>query len=308
MDPTLVGESAAIITSLMWTTCSIFFAYAGRRIGALSVNAFRILMAIGLLGGTHILVLGTIIPAANNAQWLYMSLSGIIGLALGDFGYFYSLVLLGPRRGTLMMSLAAIFAAFSGYLILSEVLGFWTIIGIAITLSGVTWVILEREEASDEEPLTQKMKIFGVLLGLGGAIGQGVGLVISKYGIVDLASNPDVPLNPISATLIRMIAGGIFLWVCILLAGKLPTLIKSSKDKKGIKATFGGAFFGPFLGVWLSMVAVTYALAGVAQTLMSLMPVLVIPYVWVLYKQRTSWRGIIGAAVAIFGVAILLLL
>ena len=116
MDPTLIGETAAIITSVLWTTCSIFFAYAGKRIGALSVNAFRILMALGLLGGAHILVLGTIIPAANSSQWLYMSLSGIIGLALGDFGYFYSLVLLGPRRGTLMMSLAAIFASLSGYL------------------------------------------------------------------------------------------------------------------------------------------------------------------------------------------------
>ena len=95
-------------------------------------------------------------------------------------------------------------------------------------------MILEREENSDEEPLTQKTKIFGVLLGVCGAIGQGVGLVISKYGIVDLASNPDVPLNPISATFIRMLAAGIFLWVGIILAGKLPTLLKSRKDKKGI--------------------------------------------------------------------------
>lgn len=301
----LIGESAALITSVLWTTCSILFAYAGRRIGALSVNAFRIVMAVCMLSGAHILFLGTIIPHANNAQWFYMSLSGVIGLALGDFGYFGTLVILGPRRGTLIMSLAAAFAIISGYLILEEVLGPLTLIGIIITLAGITWVILESEELSDEQPITRKEKIYGILLGLGGATGQGVGLVISKYGMSVVADDPSVPLNPLSATLIRMIAAAIFIWIVIIIIGKFNEVIHSTEDKKGMKATLGGAFFGPFLGVWMSMVAVTYALAGVAQTLMSLMPVMVIPFVWVLYKQKTSWRGIFGAVIAIVGVSIL---
>ena len=307
MSFNLLGESAALITSVLWTTCSILFAYAGRRIGALSVNGFRILMAVGMLSGAHILFLGTIIPHANSAQWLYMSLSGVIGLALGDFGYFGTLVILGPRRGTLLMSFAAVFATISGYLILNEILGPWTLFGIIITLMGITWVILESEEQSNELPLSSKEKIVGVLLGLGGAAGQGVGLVISKYGMSVVADDPSVPLNPLSATLIRMIAAAIFIWIVIIIFGKFKKVINSAADKKGMKATFGGAFFGPFLGVTLSMVAVTYALAGVAQTLMSLMPVMVIPFVWVLYKQKTSWRGILGAVIAIVGVSILFL-
>ncbi|WP_455391925.1 EamA family transporter [[Eubacterium] cellulosolvens] len=308
MDFNLLGETAAITTSVMWTLCSILFAYAGKRIGALSVNAIRIIIALGFLGGTHILVLGTIIPQANNAQWFYMALSGIIGLALGDFGYFGTLVILGPRRGTLLMSLAAVFAVLSGIFILDEVLGLWKIIGITITLAGVTWVILEREEHSNEQPLTQKEKIWGVLLGVGGAAGQGVGLVVSKYGIVVMAGASDAPLHPLSATLIRILAASIFIWISLIVVGKLSKVLNSFKDKKALGGTFGGAFFGPFIGVTLSMVAVTYAFAGVAQTLMSLMPVMVIPVVWVLYKQKTTWRGILGAIIAICGVAILLLL
>jgi drug/metabolite transporter (DMT)-like permease len=308
MDLSLVGESAAIITSVMWTTCSILFAYAGKRIGALSVNAIRIVIALGFLGGAHILVLGTILPAANQAQWFYMSLSGIIGLALGDFGYFGTLVILGPRRGTLMMSLSAVFAVIAGLIILGEVLDPWSIVGIVVTLSGVTWVILESEESADEHPLSDKEKILGVLLGIGGAVGQGVGLVVSKYGITEVADNPSVPLDPLSATLIRMIAAAIFVWIALIVAGKLPSVISSFKDKKAISSTFGGAFFGPFLGVWLSMIAVTYALVGVAQTLMSLMPVMVIPVVWVLYKQKTTLRGLLGAVVAVIGVAIIFVL
>jgi len=305
MEQQLIGESAAILTSVMWTTCSILFAYAGKKIGALSVNAIRIIIAIGFLGAAHILLIGSIIPLANSSQWFYMGLSGIIGLALGDFGYFGTLVILGPRRGTLLMSLAAVFALISGFFILDEVIDQWTFVGIIITLSGVTWVILEREGSANEEPITDKMKLYGVLLGLGGAAGQGIGLVVSKYGMTVVADNPAEPLNPLSATLIRMIAAAIFVWVSLILLGKFRSVIDSTKNRSATAATFGGAFFGPFIGVWLSMVAVTYAIAGVAQTLMSLMPVMVIPIVWFLYRQKTTWRGFIGAIFAIVGVAIL---
>ncbi len=308
MEHQLIGETAAILTSVMWTTCSVLFAYAGKRIGALSLNAVRIVIAVGFLGSAHILLLGTIIPSANSSQWLFMSLSGIIGLALGDLGYFGALAILGPRRGTLLMSMAAVFATIAGYLILGEFLSVWNLTGIAITLLGVTWVILERDEASMEQPLTQKEKIIGILLGLGGSAGQGIGLVISKYGMVVVAEPNSDPLNPLSATLIRMIAGSIFIWLAIIIFGKLSEVRKSLSDKKAIQASAGGAFFGPFIGVWLSMIAVTYAIAGVAQTLMSLMPILIIPVIYILYKQKTTWRGILGAVIAIIGVAILFLI
>lgn len=95
------------------------------------------------------------------------------------------------------------------------------------------------------------------------------------------------------------------MWLVLVAAGKVPELRSAFKSSKGMQLTLVAAFLGPFLGVTLSMVAVTYAEAGVAQTLMSLMPVMIIPVVWFLYKQRTSWRGILGALIAVVGVAIL---
>ena len=88
---------------------------------------------------------------------------------------------------------------------------------------------------------------------------------------------------------------------------RLPEVRKALKSKKGMEQTDAGAFIGPFVGVTLSIVAVAYTQAGIAQTLMSLMPVFIIPAIWVLYKQKTSWRGMMGAIVAVIGVAILLL-
>ena len=304
LDPNIVGETAAVATSCLWTLNSLLFASAGKRIGSFSVNAYRIIMAVGLLVLAHAILLGTILPVATSGQWFWMGLSGVVGLGIGDFGYFSALVTIGPRRSVLLMALSPIFASIGAYLILGETIPTFAALGIAITLAGVIVVILESEERSGEEPVSKRLRSYGVFFALIGAIGQGVGLVLSKKGIY---LDPGVILNPLSATLIRMILGASFVWIIAVVARKLPELRRATKSKEGIRDTAAGAFIGPFMGVTLSMVAVTYASAGVAQTLMSLMPVIIIPVVWILYKQRTSLRGILGAVIAVIGVAILFL-
>lgn len=303
----LIGETAAVGTAALWTTCSILFASAGRRIGALSVNAYRILMAVALLGCAHLVVFRTLVPPAGTSQWFYLALSGVAGLALGDFGYFGALVFIGPRRGVLLMSMSPIFAAVSGYYVLGEVLAVRDVIGIAVTLAGVTWVILEKDVHSDEIPVSPRQKVYGILAGLGGSVGQGLGLVVSKYGMLHAGGDPSMALNPLSATFVRMMAATVFVWLIVTASGRLRRVLEARKDRRAITRTLAGAVTGPFAGVWLSMVAVTYAVAGIAATLMSLMPVMVIPLLWVVYRQRTSRRGMLGAAVAVAGVAILFL-
>ncbi len=305
LDSNLIGEAAAILTSCLWTFNSLLFTSAGKKIGSLSVNAYRTVIAVAFLVSAHLLFLGTVVPVATNEEWLWMGLSGIVGLGIGDIGLFAAFVIIGPRRSLLMMSLSPIFASIVAYVRLGEMISPLAIIGIVTTITGVTLVILEKEESSREGSAPKNLRNLAVILALVGAIGQGVGLVLSKKGIY---LDPNIVLNPLSATLIRMTVGALFVWTCALVAGRFSKLRQALNDKKAISHTAAGAFLGPFLGVTFSMVAVTYTQAGIAQTLMSLMPVLIIPVVWVLYKQKTSWRGILGAVVAVTGVAILLLI
>lgn len=300
------GEAAAIMVSVLWTFTSIAFTVASRRIGPLAVNMWRMLFASGLLLIAHIALLGAPLPAANSGQWVYLGLSGVIGLAIGDLGYFGSLMIIGPRRGTLLMAINPIFSAVLGALVLSELLSLWAVAGIAVTLGGVAWVVLEREENSQEPALSTGQKALGVFAGVVGSLGQGVGLVFSKYGMINAADG--APLDPLSAALIRMLAAALFFFVCITVMGRLERMGWVLTDRYGMGMTVIGTMIGPFLGVWVSMVAVSHADTGVAATLMSLMPVFVIPVVWVLYRQRTSWRGVLGAVTAFAGVAILMLL
>ncbi len=304
MDANILGETSAVVTSVLWTISSLFFTSAGRKIGSLSVNAYRTVIAVGLLAITHMALLGTVVPIATNQQWFWMGASGIIGLGIGDAGLFAAYVTIGPRRSLLVMALAPIFASIGAYLMLGEVIPEFASVGIAITLAGVIVVILEGEERSGEARISNRLKSYGVLFGLVAALGQGIGLVLAKKGI-DLY--PSTTLNPLSATLMRLILGSLFIWIVLLGVGRLSDLRRALKSRDGMSNAAAGAFIGPFLGITLSMIAVTYTETGIAQTLMSLMPVLIIPIVWVLYRQKTGWQGMLGAAIAVVGVAILFL-
>jgi len=320
MEQHLVGEIAAIVCSLFWSFCSILFTIAGNRIGVWSLNAIRMVMALCLLATAHVVLLGTLVPDANQGQWFYMGLSGVIGLSLGDLGYFGCLIYLGPRKGVLVMSTHPIVSALVGFAVLNEVLDIWSIVGMAMCMAGVAWVALEREDPEEEkagakqkgkksrpDPEAGKKRTYGIILGTAGSIGQGVGLVISKWGMINAATDIDHPLNPLSATLMRIAVAVVFFWIFVLVIKKMPEVVKGFRDRRAMTSMFGGAIFGPFLGVWLSMVAVQLALAGIAATLMSLMPIMIIPIVWILYRQKTNWRGVLGAVVAIIGVAIIFL-
>jgi drug/metabolite transporter (DMT)-like permease len=302
LDPVVIGESAAVAASFLWTASSIFFTSAGKRIGWLSINAYRTVIAIALLAVTQIIILGTVMPLASLGQWFWMGLSGIVGLGIGDSGLFAAYLTIGPRRSLLLMALAPIFAAVGAYLMLGETIPELAIVGIIITLIGVVMVILESEERSGEPWISSGLRASGVMFGLVAAGGQGVGLVLAKKGI-DLI--PGVTLNPVSATLMRLFLGALFIWVVVLVLGRMPEVLRAARNMAAIRDTAAASLVGPYLGIIFSMVAVTLTETGVAQTLLSLMPVMIIPVVWILYGQRTSWRGIMGAVVAVLGVALI---
>jgi len=303
----MIGEAAGLTTSLMWTLGSIFFAVAVKKIGAFNVNTIRIMLGCLLLGLTHIVSMGTIIPDANPKQFFFMSLSGIIGLVMGDVAYFTTLDTLGPRRAVLMLSTSPIFSVIAGYIIIDEKLSVPGLLGIAITMTGVALVLLEQEHKTGEEPLTPKAKKIGILTGLIASVSQGFGLVISKIGMVKSSGPDGKELNPLSATLIRMISATIVIWAIAFALHRAKKAVTSLSKKGVIKSILGGTMCGPFLGIWLSMIAVAHTNAGIAATLMSLMPVMVIPILYFIYHQKTSLRSIGGALVAVAGVAILLL-
>jgi len=312
----LIGNLAALGTASLWAVNSLLFAKAGKRLGAMPLSAIRIAMAVVLLVIFHTLLYGSPIPEATPMQWVIIMFSGCLGLAVGDFFYFSTLVNLGARRASLIMGSWPIFAAILAYIFLGEVLGIAIILGIVLVTVGTTWVILEKKPKDDNESKLKVNKLIqanldkkakkllklGVFTGLIGAFCQAIGYVYAKYGM-----NLDGGIDPLPTTLIRMISAMALVWIIVMALGNWKKIQTGIKDLKGMGLAFGGTFCGPFLGVWLSMIAAQATKIGIASTLMSLTPILIIPIVLIVDRERISPRSIGGAILAFLGVAILFL-
>jgi len=293
-----LGELAALATACCWVVTAMSFESAGKRVGSLAVNLIRLMLAFVFLSAFGCATRGLPVPLDAGAHnWVWLSLSGLVGFTLGDLALFRAFVLIGSRRSLLLMSLVPPMAALIGWLVLGERLTGADAVGMALTVAGVTLAIGERRP--DESGVAAHPSPVGVALGLAGALGQALGLVLSKYGMGDYSA--------FAATQIRVIAG-IFGFAALFLAiGWWPTVLAALKNGPAMKRVGLGAFFGPFLGVSLSLVSVQHITTGVAATLMATTPVLILAPAALLFKDRVSPRAIFGAALAVAGIAVLVL-
>jgi len=305
-----LGESIAIVVACSWTCTALFFEYAGKRIGSLQVNLIRLLFAGMMLGALLFLTSGHFFPIGADAKaWLWLSLSGLVGFVFGDFCLFYSYTLITSRFSQLIMTLAPPFAALFGFMLLNEQTGVMGLTGMAITLTGIAISILKRSQGSNGNMgFTLHLPLRGIVLALCGALGQGLGIVLSKKGMFYYEQSLGAAeffnnYIPFAATLIRVFTGILGFTLIILLTGRGPKLAQAVRDRRGMWATFGGSFFGPFLGVSLSLMAVRHTETGIASTIMATVPILILlPYA-IIYKQKPKWIEVAGAILCVLGVA-----
>lgn len=292
-----LGEVAALGTSICWTFTSIFFTLSGRRVGSVVVNQTRLLLAVLFLSLTHLLTQGKLLPdQANLYRWYWLGLSGMIGLVLGDGFLFQAFVMIGARRSMLLMALVPIISTLSAWLFLGERLSAVEIIAIGLAVGGVAWVVSKRE--ANGLQIDRRTYWLGILAGLAGAFGQALGLVASKQGMLG-------GFSPLSATLMRMIVAALVIWGFALIRGRAGQSLRALADRQASLAILGGAIAGPFLGVWLSLVAVNLTQVGIAATLMALSPIfLLLPSGWI-FKERVSLQSVVGTVLAIVGVALI---
>lgn len=293
----LLGELSALLTAVLWSGTSVAFSGAAQRIGSLQLNINRLILATLFLFIT-IIITGASLNLSST-QILYLSISGIIGLVIGDSFLFRAYQFIGPRHGMLLMSLAPAMTAIMAYFVLGEIVSLLGILGMFITIGGIVLVVSEKNEFP-----TSKYKIdkTGIFLGVMAALGQAAGLIFAKFAF-NIGE-----INGFVATFIRIFSSLIVFFPLVLIAGKYRNPVKLYKaDRKALNMTILGSILGPYLGITCSLVAVAYTKVGIAATLMSTVPIIMLPVAVFVQKEKLTWRGVVGALLAVAGVAILFL-
>jgi drug/metabolite transporter (DMT)-like permease len=298
------GEIAALLTAVFWTVTSMSFESAGKKVGSLSVNLIRLVLAFFIYGIVNYFRRGMFLPLdAGTERWMWLALSGLIGFVMGDLLLFQAFVVIGARISMLIMALTPPITAFVGWMVLGEVLSPMNWVGMIVTLTGISIVILKREKKEIDSTKRRKIitnySLTGILLAFGGAVGQGVGLVLSKKGMGQY--------DAFAASHIRVITGMIGFAVIILITKRYGNVWKAVQHKPAMKRIALGSIFGPFLGVSFSLLAIQNTQAGIAATIMSIVPVLIIPPAILFFHEKVNWKEIIGAVITVGGVAIFFL-
>lgn len=297
MESAHLGQLAAFGTALCWSVTALSFETAGKRVGSVPVNVLRLAMGFGFLLPLVWLRRGMPFPMdAPGSAWLWLGVSGAVGFAFGDLCLFRAFVMIGARLSVLLMSLVPPMTALLSWAVLGETLTPREWVGMGMTIAGIMWVVRERIPSPDA--VARHPSLWGLLLAMGGALGQAVGLVLSKFGMADY--------DPFAANQIRILAGLLTFAVLFTATRAWPRVARAVRDGRAMVYTAVGGFFGPFLGVSLSLVAVQHARAGIAATIMSVTPITIIPLAIWLRNERATPRAILGAGLAVAGTAVML--
>lgn len=309
-----LGETISLVVAFSWTITALCSEVASKRLGALQLNVIRMLLSLLLLGCTMWIFTGSPFPLyANTQAWIWLLMSGLVGYVFGDFCLFNSYILIGSRFGQLFMTLAPPTAAFTSWMMLGEHLHIQAWLGMTVTLVGIGMSVLNKGKQENHHKVELKLPVKGVLFGIGAGVGQGLGLVLSKVGMnyyeagVPEGMDAVNDLLPFASTFIRAIAGSLGFLCVMALQRQFYTLPIALKDSKGMKAAIGATLTGPFIGVSLSLMAVQYTEAGIASTLMALVPVLIIWPAHLLFKQEVKPLEIVGAVISVIGASLFFL-
>ncbi|PTX95518.1 DMT family transporter [Opitutus sp. ER46] len=288
----------ALATTFLFALTPVFAHRAARLLGSLRANFWRLLVATSLLGAwAHFAGRGLHGPAVG---WFVFG--GIAGFGVGGVAMFQSLPRLGSNLSTLIVQcVSAVVAAGVEWLWLGTGLTAVQLACAALTLLGVALGLLPRSlpRRSPREWTA------GVAWALVSALGQGVGVVISRKAFA-VAATHHVLTDPGTAAYLRALGGlGVAaVTMCWLLRRRTPTPPAASSATPWVAAN---ALTGPVLGVTCFQWALRTTPAGIVQPIVAAAPLLTIPFAAWLEGSRPRAPYYAGAVLAVVGVTGLIL-
>jgi drug/metabolite transporter (DMT)-like permease len=297
------GEYFGVITAIFWAVGIFPFALSTMYFSATHMNLMRLMLALLLLSPCIMLAEGisfhSLFSSPGYTNWLWLGLSGIIGLALGDYFSFSSFRAIGAKNSSIFSTLAPGSAILFGYLLLGETINLIGLGGILTTVFGIIYISLQQRDSG------HAFNLAGMGYAIGAALCQGAGLILAKKAY----ENNPIEIIAFHAAWIRIFASVVTLFIFSLLTGEMRIMGRNAinpENRKGLLYMFLGTLIGTVMGLSFAMQTVSSINGAVAQTIFSLVPVFAIPLAYLFHKEKITLPIILGALIAIAGVIILI--
>lgn len=310
-----LGIAAGLATAVLWTMTAVCFESSSRWLGSFTVNVLRLAVACLMFLSLSLVRWGSLLPSQlTTSMWRDLTLSGLIGFVIGDVLLFEAFVLIGARLSMLIYASVPVMTALAAFSFMGEALGTRAVIGMLVTILGIATAILGGKRHEPTASSANRRR--GIVFAIGGSMGQAAGLLLGKSGSVGLDS--------FSATEVRALAGLAGFVALALVTGRIGGIVavvakalrpvaalradertETGKIRRALGFMLCGALLGPFLGVPLGLLSIQLLPSGVASTLMSIVPALLVPVSAIAFRERVSARELLGTAGTLVGVAIL---
>nr|WP_086938068.1 DMT family transporter [Thaumasiovibrio occultus] len=289
-------EWLALGAALLWAISSLISVTPARHLGTFAYSRWRMACVSVMLGSAALATGGW--TTLSPSHIALMSLSGLIGIFIGDTALFSCFNRIGPRRASLLFSCHSVFSVLLGLWLFGESLVGLRLLGAGFVFSGVLIAVFfgQRQQAHQWEEVRGSLWI-AVGLGLLAALCQSIGAIIAKPVMT-------AAVDPIAGSAVRMTAAFV---------AHLGLLFSGWHRAKALEAinvrVFGFVVLNGFLamgvGMTLIMTALKYGDVGMVGLLSSTTPIMVLPLLWVFTRQCPAWQAWLGAASAVIGTALI---
>ena len=290
------GEFFALFTAISWTFSSLTFGKISKKYDTQVANFLRVTIGTIMVGfvclfGSRHLFLPTDVTWENLK---IISLSGFIGMFLGDLFLFKAYNMIGARVTMLIMALSPIIVSIIDFLFLGVTLFPIQIFAILITCLGIILVIFKTED----KKISLGFSVKGLFYAFLATLGQSLGVILTKLG--------STTYDSLATSQIRLGVAIFFFGAVVLYEGKARETIKMITSKKALSLLLIGTFFSVF-GIAALIEAFKSANASIASTISSTSPIIMIPCSILFYKEKIRKNEIIGAIISVVGLSIFFL-
>lgn len=296
----MIGELAALGAAVSWTVSAVLYKKALMQAKPVSANIVRLTCtAIVLLA--LLLVLGkteVVVTMPQNVIAM-ASVSGVIGLGVGDTLYMMSLKNVGVARAVPVTCIYPLFSLLWAVLWAGEALTFPVVLGAAVIVLGV-WLLSQADQTAG---LTVQKRVLykGLALALATAIAWSVSITMMGMAVKE---TPDLD-NALVINAVRVIAIAVsFLAISPIVDRGLGFL---KMDRKTVATLIAGGIVALGLG-WFFL---SYSFVGTSQSravpISSTTPLFSTLASIVLLHEKVTVKNAAGSAIIVIGIFLIFL-